>query len=149
MYWMVFSMTLFSPIFGLAHVPKKETFTQSEVGENKFFTFLIKYIGVPFIYIYFLILYAYSIKVLSHFSDWPKGQITWLVIAFSIFGYKMYIFTHLLKGENVLIKLSRKFFPIAVIPQIFMLFYAIYLRINQYDITMNRYFVVVFGVWLL
>lgn len=30
-----------------------------------------------------------------------------------------------------------------------MLFYAIYLRIHQYDITMNRYFVVVFGVWLL
>jgi len=30
-----------------------------------------------------------------------------------------------------------------------MLFYAIYLRINQYDITVNRYFVVVFGLWLL
>jgi len=30
-----------------------------------------------------------------------------------------------------------------------MLFYVIYLRINQYDITINRYFVVVFGIWLL
>jgi hypothetical protein len=30
-----------------------------------------------------------------------------------------------------------------------MLFYAIYLRIAQYDITINRYFVVVFGIWLL
>gem|GEM_PF-1712973 len=30
-----------------------------------------------------------------------------------------------------------------------MLFYAIYLRINQYDITINRYFIVVFGLWLL
>jgi flagellar biosynthesis protein FliQ len=30
-----------------------------------------------------------------------------------------------------------------------MLFYAIYLRIHQYDITVNRYFVVVFGLWLL
>jgi len=30
-----------------------------------------------------------------------------------------------------------------------MLFYAIYLRINQYDLTINRYFVVVFGLWLL
>ncbi|MDR0772292.1 MAG: DUF4153 domain-containing protein, partial [Candidatus Peribacteria bacterium] len=35
------------------------------------------------------------------------------------------------------------------IPQIFMLFYAMYLRINQYDLTINRYFVVVFGIWLL
>jgi len=30
-----------------------------------------------------------------------------------------------------------------------MLFYAIYLRINQYDVTINRYFVVAFGLWLL
>jgi hypothetical protein len=29
-----------------------------------------------------------------------------------------------------------------------MLAYAIGLRIAQYDITMNRYFVVVFGIWL-
>ena len=29
-----------------------------------------------------------------------------------------------------------------------MLGYAIYLRINQYDLTMNRYFVVIFGIWL-
>lgn len=149
MYWMIFSGSFFSPIFALAHVPKKETFTQGDVLENKFFTFLIKYIGVPFIYIYFLILYAYSIKVLMHFSDWPKGQITWMVIAFSIFGYKMYIFTHRLREENALIKLFRRFFPWVVIPQLLMLFYAIYLRIHQYDITMNRYFVVVFGVWLL
>ena len=30
-----------------------------------------------------------------------------------------------------------------------MLAYAISLRIGQYDITMNRYFVVIFGAWLL
>lgn len=29
-----------------------------------------------------------------------------------------------------------------------MLGYAIALRINQYDLTMNRYFVVIFGIWL-
>ncbi len=30
-----------------------------------------------------------------------------------------------------------------------MLFYAIYLRVQQHDITINRYLVVVFGLWLL
>ena len=33
--------------------------------------------------------------------------------------------------------MPREAFPEVVIPQIFMLFYAIYLRINQYDITIN------------
>ena len=43
----------------------------------------------------------------------------------------------------------RKYFPAFAVPQLLMLFYAIYLRIDQYDLTMNRYFVVIFGVWLL
>jgi len=30
-----------------------------------------------------------------------------------------------------------------------MLFYAIYLRIAQYDLTINRYLVIAFGIWLI
>jgi hypothetical protein len=60
-----------------------------------------------------------------------------------------YSFSYIFEEKNKLIKSFRKIFPFADIPQIFMLFYAIYLRINQYDITVNRYFVVVFGLWLL
>jgi hypothetical protein len=72
-----------------------------------------------------------------------------MVIGFSIFGYLTYLFTYAFQEENILLKWFRKFFPMIVIPQLFMLFYAIYLRIVQYDITVNRYFVVVFGLWLL
>ena len=36
-----------------------------------------------------------------------------------------------------------------VLPQLGMLFYALYLRIDQYDLTTNRYVGVVFGIWLL
>ncbi len=74
---------------------------------------------------------------------------SWLVIGFSVFGYILYIFSHPLGTPDGLIQRVRRYFPIAVIPQVFMLFYAIYLRITQYDLTMNRYFVVVFGLWLL
>ncbi|MBT3727397.1 DUF4153 domain-containing protein [bacterium] len=67
-----------------------------------------------------------------------------MVIGFSIFGYIIYIFSYAFDLKNKFIKTFRKVFPYVVIPQIFMLFYAIYLRINQYDLTINRYFVVVF-----
>jgi hypothetical protein len=72
-----------------------------------------------------------------------------MVIGFSIFGYIIYIFSYIFENTNKFIKSYRKYFPYAVIPQIFMLFYAIYLRIAQYDITVNRYLVVMFGIWLL
>lgn len=78
-----------------------------------------------------------------HFGEWPNGEVTWMVIGFSIFGYLLYIFSHSLEKRPFL-QAFRKYFPFVVLPQILMLFYAIYLRIAQYDITINRYFVVVF-----
>lgn len=147
-YWAVISCVLTAGIFGLHNIPEtKEKALTLDI--NKFFTFLIRYIAIPFIYIYFLILYAYTVKVLLNFSDWPKGQVSWMVIGFSFFGYIIYLFSQVVEEKNILINLFKKYFPLVVLPQVAMLFYAIYLRIAQYDITVNRYFVVVFGLWLL
>jgi len=147
--WAILALSVITPLFALNKIPKKREFNSNYFNENPFFSFLVKYIAIPFIYIYFIILYLYSAKVLMNFSEWPKGEVTWMVIWFSIFGYLIYIFSYIFEEKNSFIKAFRKYFPIAVIPQIFMLFYAIYLRINQYDITINRYLVVVFGIWLL
>lgn len=146
--WAILALSFITPIFALTQIPAQKTFNKKSFEENRFFSFLVKYIAIPFIYIYFIILYAYSVKVLLNFSDWPKWEVSWMVIWFSIFGYLIYMFSNIFEKENRYIKFFRKYFPFVVIPQLFMLFYAIYLRINQYDITMNRYFVVVFGIWL-
>ena len=145
--WATLSLALFAPLFALSELPKD--FNTKEYPENAFSSFLIKYVATPFICVYFIILYAYSLKVLLNFSDWPKWEVTWLVIGFSVFGYIVYIFSYAQEKKQKLISIFRKYFPFAVIPQVGMLFYAIYLRISQYDLTMNRYFVVVFGIWLL
>lgn len=147
--WAIIALACIAPLFWLTQIPEKESFEKQEIVENKFFSFLVKYIATPFIYVYFIILYAYSVKVLLHFWDWPKWEVSWMVIGFSIFGYLIYMFSSYFDEQSGFIKTFRKYFPFVVIPQIAMLFYAIYLRIAQYDITVNRYFVVVFGIWLL
>ena len=147
--WSIISLALISPFFLLSQIPDKKEFLKYSFKENKFFSFLIKYVAIPFIYIYFAILYAYSIKVLANFWDWPKWIISWLVIWFSIFWYLTYSFSLTFEKYSKAIKFFRKIFPYVVIPQVIMLFYAIYLRIAQYDFTINRYFVVVFGIWLI
>ena len=147
--WAIISLSIFTPIFALYNIPKKTEYNKTSFNENKFFTFIIKYAAIPFIFIYFFILYSYTIKVLLNFGEWPKWEVTWMVIWFSIFGYLTYIFSYIFEEKNKFIKRFRKIFPYAVIPQIFMLAYAIYLRINQYDLTINRYFVVIFWLWLL
>ncbi len=147
--WAILALVFFTPLFALTKIPSTKSFNKNHFNENIFFSFLIKYITIPFIYIYFIILYIYTIKVLSNFGDWPKGEVSWMVVWFSIFGYITYIFSYIFEEKNNAIKIFRKFFPFVVIPQIFILFYAIYLRIAQYDMTINRYLVVIFGTWLL
>jgi hypothetical protein len=58
------------------------------------------------------------------------------------------MFSYIFNEDIKFIWLFRRLFPYFVVPQLFMLFYAIYLRIAQYDITINRYFIVIFGIWL-
>lgn len=146
--WAVIALSLTAPLYALASLPYARDYETKTFVQNKFFSFLIRYIATPFIFVYFLILYAYSAKVLMNFSDWPKGIISWMVIGFSSFGYLVYILSRAYADESRMVAVFRRFFPYMVAPQILMLGYAIYLRINQYDLTMNRYFVVIFGVWL-
>lgn len=150
-YWSVFSLVLFAPFFFLANFPqvKQELKSITEVSDNKFYFFLINFIGLPAIHIYFIILYSYTLKVLFNFSEWPQGEVTWMVILFSFFGYLIYFASFAFSDAFKHAKIFRKTLPYAVLLQTPMLFYAIGLRINQYDLTINRYLVVVFGFWLL
>lgn len=147
-YWAALSLSLVAPFYCLIHLPRVQEVEKRAYEVDRFFSFLIRYIATPFIVLYFIILYAYSAKVLLNFHDWPKGMISWMVIGFSSFGYLTYIFSKSYEEESKTITIFRQYFPYAVPAQILMLMYAIYLRIAQYDLTMNRYFVVIFGCWL-
>lgn len=61
-----------APFFALARIPLSSDIGKEKGSENVFFTFLVKYIGLPAIALYFIILYLYTVKVLMNFSDWPR-----------------------------------------------------------------------------
>lgn len=145
--WTAFSLSLVAPIFFLINLPTNDE-RKNTFAESKFAYFLVNYLGLSAITIYFVILYAYSIKVLLNFSEWPRGRISWLVIGFSSFGYLIYFAVYNFSKKFKPAKIFQKLFPILVLPQVVMLFYAIFLRINQHDWTINRYLVMAFGVWL-
>lgn len=147
--WAIISFVITAPLYGLLHFPESTGLQKSEYEVNKFFSFLIRYVATPFIIVYFTILYLYTLKVLIDFTNWPKWIISWMVIGFSVFGYIVYMFSKSYEENTWFISLFRRYFPCAVLPQLFMLGYAIYLRISQYGLTVNRYFVVIFWFWLL
>lgn len=146
--WFVFSIVLFAPIYFLYQINWDFHWLSDKIQENKFYNFVNNYLSIPFIIVYFVILYSYTIKVLFNFNSWPEGIISWMIILFSLFWYLIYIFSYIFEDKNNLVRIFRKIFPIAVILQTPMLFYAIYLRISQYDLTINRYLVVIFWIFL-
>jgi hypothetical protein len=116
--WAVLSLSLVAPLFLLINIPQvKDIVTWSK---NKFHTFVVNYLGLPAIIIYFLILYAYTVKVLINFTDWPQGKIAWLVIGFSIFGYLIYFalesFREKYKAARVFQKIS-SLCPVSTLPR--------------------------------
>ncbi len=133
--------------YALAKFPKYHTLNTQNFEEDATSNFVIKFIFVPFTILYFIILYTYSLKVLSIFSDWPKGIVANMVMGFSLLAYFTYILSKSLENSSF-VKIFRKILPWAIFLQIFMLFYAIFLRINQYGLTTNRYIVVIAGVAL-
>ncbi len=145
--WIIFSCSLFAPLYALSNLTKKEKLKEEEITQNKVSLFFINYIIFPFVITFFVILYAYSVKVLANFWEWPNGQISWMVIFFSIFAYIAYIVSY--NSQTKFIISARKVIPFAVIPQVFMLFYSIYVRIANYGLTINRYLVVVFWIILI
>lgn len=144
--WWIFSVGIFGTTYSLSRFPIFSLTEGKNFEIDATSNFVIKFIFVPFSIIYFVILYAYSVKVLANFSDWPKGIIASLVMGFSILGYFTYMLAQNI--ENNFIKNFRKILPWAVFFQLFMLFYAIWLRIDQYGLTTNRYIIVLSGATL-
>lgn len=141
---------VFHTWFFLGGVPADLRSLESETRYPKGLKVFTQNILLPLVLIYLLILYAYEIKIIAEW-DWPKGWVSNLVLGFSVAG----IFSLLLlwpiqdKAENSWVRIFARRYYLALIPLVFMLLLAIWMRISEYGVTENRYFVAALGVWLL
>lgn len=108
-----------------------------------------QYVLIPLLGLYLIILYAYGTKILI-FWDWPKGIVSYLIICVSVLGILAFLLLHPYgyKKENLWIKKVSKGYYILLIPLLIILFIAIFMRLNDYGITINRYIILALGIWL-
>lgn len=141
---------LFNTAFFLYHFPKNYAFDETDTAYNAVFKNLCKYILIPIVILYFLILYAYAAKILLSWTL-PKGWVGVLVLGFSVAGIFTYLLNYLLPryDPGLLISRYRRWFWWVLLPMVLLLFIAISRRIGDYGVTEPRYFVAVAGLWLL
>jgi hypothetical protein len=135
---------LYGVNFFLSQMPKYilllqvRTYTKVEV----IFT---KYILTSLAIGYFLILFAYDMKVLVG-MEFPKGVLAWITVIFSVVAIATYLFwTPLWRDGD---EKYKRYIWIAVLLQTLMLGVAIWIRIDEYGFTESRYFIALFGIWL-
>lgn len=141
---------IFNTSYFLFHFPTRYSFEEAEgYAYNLLFRNLCKYILIPIVILYFVILYAYSAKIGMEWSL-PKGWVSSLVLGFSVAG----IFTYLLnfylpeEDESLLVKGFKRWFWWVLLPLAGLLLLAIGKRIGDYGVTEERFLVAQLGVWL-
>lgn len=139
---------LFSTTFFLSRIPKDIRYFEETDDYPKELRLFSQYVLVPLGTLYFLILYAYVVRILILW-EWPKGTLAYMILGFSLLGVFTYVSLYPLRDKISWVRKAGSIFYIVLIPQVGMLFWALWFRISQYAFTEKRYFVFVFGWWLL
>ena len=142
MEWFIISFLFFGLLQILGGIPTTLKGGVLPQGVTLFFT---KRIALPFIAAYTAILYIYFLLILTT-GEWPEGMVPWLAMWFSFFSFAAYAAANPYQDKFKLFQ--PKYIPYILILPITLLFYGILVRIDAYGFTVNRYLVLVFGIWI-
>ncbi|MBK7683167.1 MAG: DUF4153 domain-containing protein [Bacteroidetes bacterium] len=141
--------TVFNTWFFLSDLPEDLDALDQSLDYPNGLRLFTQFVLLPLVTIYLSILYVYMFKIILS-SNWPKGWVSYLVIGFSTAGILALLLVWPLQSNDRFkwIKAYVKYFFMALFPLILMLAFAIYIRVKDYGITENRYFIMVLALWL-
>jgi hypothetical protein len=145
----IFLIGIFGTWFFLSGVPHPNQLTGEEKAYPKGLRIFVQYVLIPLIVVYILILYLYTGKIIIEWQ-WPNGWVAHLVLNFSIAGILGLLLLYPIQDEDdhKWVRLFSKGYYIALIPLIILLMLSIWVRISEYGVTVNRYYVATLAVWL-
>jgi hypothetical protein len=144
----IFMVGAVSIIFFLQGIPENTAKLERVTKYSKVLKAIVEYVSVPLVYAYFLVLYLYTGKIVFTWQ-WPEGDVAWWIIFFSVVGVASYFFSYAVKEKfHSYVDFFRKWFFVALIPQLLVLYIALLLRVGDYGWTELRYFLGAFGDWL-
>ncbi len=145
----VFCLGIVNTWIYLSDFPK-EILGNRTITFNKALEVFVKYILIPLVLLYILILYAYGLKILMQW-ELPEGWVSYLVTALALLGFLVQVIINPVQ-KSIKSWVINHFYPwfyILLLPLILLLFVAIFRRIGDYGFTENRYFVLVIAFWIL
>ncbi|MFH0988458.1 MAG: DUF4153 domain-containing protein [bacterium] len=135
--------------FFLSGVPHEIEQLETTTDYPKALRVFGQYILLPMLIIYGIILYAYLGKILLTWS-WPEGWVGRLILGFAGSAFFTFVILYPIRHriENQWIPKAMRWFLFLLIPQIVILFPALWRRISEYGMTESRYIGLLLGVWI-
>lgn len=145
----IFLNGIFGTWFFLAGVPHPDQLMEEEKVYPKGLKIFVQYVLMPLVVVYILILYLYMGKILIEW-EWPNGWVANLILNFSIAGILSLLLLYPIqdKEDHKWVYLFSKGYYLALVPLVVLLMLSIWVRISEYGVTVNRYFVATLAVWL-
>ncbi|TZF85865.1 DUF4153 domain-containing protein (plasmid) [Pedobacter sp. BS3] len=140
---------IFQTTFFLAGVPRDITALQQDTSYPKSLKIFTQYVLVPLASVYVLILLAYETKILLEWKL-PAGLVSNLILGYAVFGILSLLLVYPIRNreENKWIKTYSRSFYFLLVPLLILLFLAVGVRVKNYGITEERYFLLALAVWL-
>lgn len=140
---------IFNTWFFLTGVPEKEAILEKSAVFPTGLRVFVQYVLIPLVTVYIVILYLYLGKIILEW-ELPNGWVSNLVLTFSIAGILSLLLLYPIRDSKDYnwIRLYSRGYYLALIPLIGLLMLSIWIRISEYGVTINRYFVATLGVWL-
>jgi len=141
---------LFVTLYFLHHFPSIWEDVLDERPYSRGFSVLCKYILIPVILLYFIIVSAYLIKIMLQ-GTLPQGYVGYLVLGFAFVGILTYLLNYRLPeiDTDALPRWFKQGFWWLLLPTVVLMLVSIGRRIIDYGFTEPRYAVATAGMWLL
>ena len=137
-------------IFAINCTEDGENWVEEQHNYTKVLKNLVRYILIPIIALYLIILYMYMAKITWLWSL-PKGIVSLMTMVFSVVGYFTVLISYPFQFEEDNKWLSNVYrrFSWLLLPLMPLLFIALYVRISEYGFTELRVALTYLDVWLL
>jgi hypothetical protein len=140
---------IFHPLYFLSKLPNPGSGLESTYERYPAFSNVVKYVLIPLVGLYFIILYAFSAKILFTW-ELPEGWVSKMVLGFSVAGIFTYLVNYRMaehEDSSILSGFRKWYFPVLA-PMVLLIMVAIWRRISDYGFTEPRYIVFVLGIWV-
>lgn len=152
--WLLpFTGLFLAPVYWLSTLPSLSEVDAKEAERPEFVGkavgFLGQFVLVPMLFIYALILLAYTAQIMVT-QKLPQGTIGWMVMGFVVVGAGTWLVLHppFMRGKPLVRLFRRLWFWLTLVP-LGLFFFAVWVRIDAYGLTAERVLLLAGGVWAL